>query len=131
MPTAWRIVVQKHTDTAFSGEGAAKFGGRWNSKGVPVVYTSATQSLAALEILVHLVPSPPLIYRVLSVEFDDQLMEKVPLHKLPSDWQDDPVTSGTRAIGDKWAKSGKSAILEVPSVLIPSENNYLLNPEHP
>jgi len=71
------------------------------------------------------------IYRAIGVEFDEQLIEKIPLHKLPPDWQDDPVTSGTRAIGDKWARSGRSAILEVPSVLIPSESNFLLNPEHP
>jgi len=64
MPEAWRIVKAKHAATAFSGEGAAKTGGRWNSRGVPVVYASSTKSLAALETLVHLNPPMPFKYVV-------------------------------------------------------------------
>ncbi|MDB6015650.1 MAG: hypothetical protein JWR19_139, partial [Pedosphaera sp.] len=62
MPTAWRIVRAKLAPTAFSGEGAALFGGRWNSRGVRLVYTSSTKSLAALETLLHLNPPIPLKY---------------------------------------------------------------------
>ncbi len=62
MPEAWRIVKEKHAASAFSGEGAAKTGGRWNSRGVPVVYASATKALAALETLVHLNPPVPFQY---------------------------------------------------------------------
>jgi len=65
MPEAWRILKEKHAATAFSGEGAAKTGGRWNSRGVPVIYTSSTQSLATLESLVHL--NPPVIFNMLTV----------------------------------------------------------------
>lgn len=66
MPEAWRIVKEKHAASAFSGEGAAKTGGRWNSRGVPVVYASATKALAALETLVHLNPPVPFQYKSFS-----------------------------------------------------------------
>jgi RES domain-containing protein len=79
MPEAWRIVKEKHVGAAFSGEGAAKTGGRWNSRGVPVVYTSSTKSLAALETLVHL--NPPVLFKYVAfrLEFDDALVEQVSL----------------------------------------------------
>src|SRR5258705_349554 len=74
MPEAWRIVKAKHAATAFSGEGAARTGGRWNSRGVPVVYTSSTKSLAALESLVHLNPPVLFKYVAIRIQFDDALI---------------------------------------------------------
>ena len=75
MREAWRIIKAKHLPTAFSGEGAAKTGGRWNSRGVAVVYTSATRSLAALETLVHLNPPVYFSYRIIRcIEFADELV---------------------------------------------------------
>ncbi len=87
MPEAWRIVKEKHAGTAFSGEGAAKTGGRWNSRGVAVVYTSSTKALAALETLVHL--NPPMVFKyvVIRIEFEDALVEHAPLKKLSKDWR--------------------------------------------
>ena len=126
---AWRIVKAKHAATAFSGEGARLYGGRWNSPGVSLVYTSGTKALAALESLVHL--NPPVIfkYAAIPIEFDAALVEKVTA--LPADWNDMPAPPSTRAIGDLWAKQARSAVLELPSVIIPGESNYLLNPAHP
>jgi RES domain-containing protein len=129
MKQAWRIVKEKHAATAFSGEGARLYGGRWNSVGTSVIYTSGSQALAALESLVHL--NPPVIFRYVSIpiQFDDSLLEKVTT--LPADLTEEPPPPATRNIGDLWVKAARSAVLELPSVIIPGEPNYLLNPAHP
>jgi RES domain-containing protein len=131
MPEAWRIVKAKHAATAFSGNGAAKTGGRWNSRGVPVVYASSTKSLAALETLVHLNPPVPFNYVAFRLQFDDTLIENVPLNRLPADWRVEPPPPSTKAIGDAWLWEVRSAVLALPSVIVPGELNYLLNPAHP
>lgn len=130
MREAWRIVKEKYADTAFSGEGASRTGGRWNSRGIWVVYTSGAKSLAALETLVHL--NPPVLFRyvTLRIRFDDALVEKFVPAKLPADWREEPPPPSTKAIGDLWVKQARSAVLELPSVIIPGEPNYLLNPSH-
>ena len=123
------MVKEKHAATAFLGEGAWLYGGRWNSAGTRVVYTSGSQALAALESLVHL--NPPVIFKYLAIpiEFDDALVEKVAA--LPADWTEEPPPPATKAIGDLWVKEARSAVLELPSVIILGEPNYLLNPAHP
>src|ERR1019366_2203540 len=131
MPEAWRIVKEKHAASAFSGEGAAKTGGRWNSRGVPVVYASATKALAALETLVHLNPLVPFKYVVFRLQFDEALIEKVPLNRLTAGWGVEPPPPSTKAVGDDWVRDKRSAVLALPSVIIPGELNYLLNPAHP
>ena len=131
MPEAWRIVKAKHAATAFSGDGAAKTGGRWNSRGVPVVYASSTKSLAALETLVHLNPPVPFNYVAFRLQFDDTLIENIPLNRLPADWRVEPPPPSTKAIGDAWLREVRSAVLAMPSVIVPGELNYLLNPAHP
>jgi RES domain-containing protein len=127
---AWRIVKAKHAATAFDGEGARLFGGRWNSPGTRMIYTSATLSLAALESLVHL--SPPVLFKYVAipVEFDESLIETLPASALPADWTEEPPSPSTKSIGDRWVKEARSAVLEVPSVIINAEPNYLLNLEH-
>lgn len=130
--TAWRIIKKKHKASAFSGEGARRYGGRWNSKGVAVVYTSASPSLAALEMLVHLQAQEILrAYLLASISFDKSLVEDLPASKLPGNWRKDPAPAALQAIGDRWVAQASAAILRVPSVLIDSEWNYLLNPNHP
>lgn len=131
MPEAWRIVKAKHAATAFSGKGAADNGGRWNSRGVPVVYTSCTKALAALESLVHLNPPVMFKYAAIRLEFDEALVQQFSLKKLPPDWQTEPPPPSTKAIGDVWVRESRSAVLALPSVIIPGELNYLLNPAHP
>ncbi len=130
MVEAWRIVKAKHAATAFSGEGAARTGGRWNSRGVPIVYTSATISLAALETLVHLNPPPHFKYAVIRIEFEDALVQSVSLAGLPADWRVEPPPRSSKAVGDAWVRAGHTGILAVPSAIIPNEINYLLNPMH-
>ncbi len=128
---AWRIIKEKHAATAFSGEGAAKTGGRWNSRGVPVVYTSSTKSLAALESLVHLNPPVLFKYVAIRIKFDEALLEIMPAKILPADWREEPPPPSSKALGDAWVWEARSAVLALPSVLISGEPNYLLNPAHP
>ncbi len=130
MTTAWRIVKEKHASTAFDGEGAWLFGGRWNSRGTRVVYASSTKALATLESLVHLNPPVTFRYVVIPISFDHALVEKAPLSVLPTNWTEEPPPPSTKKIGDDWAKENRSAVLELPSVIIQSEPNYLLNPAH-
>jgi len=130
MAEAWRIVKNKHAATAFTGEGAAKAGGRWNSRGVRVVYTSCTKSLATLENLVHLNPPVTFDYVAIPVEFEDALVEVFPVGDLPTDWRAEPPPPSAQAIGDAFVKAARSAVLALPSV-ITGETNYLLNPTHP
>ena len=130
MPEAWRIVKEKHAATAFTGEGAAKVGGRWNSRGVAVVYTSGTKALAALENLVHL--NPPVLFKYVGIriEFEESLVTRVALTDLPADWRVEPPPASTKQFGDAWVRTGGSAILALPSVIISGEPNFLLNPAH-
>lgn len=132
MPTAWRIVKTKRAATAFDGEGARRAGGRWNSVGTPMVYTSATIALASLEILVHLEDSSVLPhYSVLPVEFDAAQVIELNSAKLPPNWRDAVAPAVLQQISDAWVSAQNSVILRVPSVIVPSENNYLINPRHP
>lgn len=130
--TLWRIIRSRFALSAFDGKAASRAGGRWNSPGVPMIYTAQTQALAALEMLVHLEPDDLLdAYVVFPVVADGALIEAVLLSTLPNNWRSDRVPEELQAIGDRWIESRKSAVLQVPSVLIPSECNYLVNPAHP
>lgn len=130
---AWRIVKTRHLRDAFSGEGARRFGGRWTSPGVRVVYAAGSQALAALEMLVHL-DSPALLrkaYSLVPVEFDERLVLVPKRDDLPRGWNRTPAPEPVRAFGDAWVAAGKSPVLQVPSALVADEPNYLLNPAHP
>ena len=129
--TAWRITKRKHARNAFSGEGAREFGGRWNNLGTAIVYTAQSQSLAALEMLVHLDSSDLLErYVLIPVDFDQSMIRLVEFSTLPKNWRADPPPAQLRSIGDDWILGGNSAVLQVPSVLVPGESNFLLNPGH-
>ncbi len=129
--SAWRIVKRKLAREAFDGEGARLYGGRWNSPGVSVVYMAESQSLAALELLVHLENSDVLAeYVVIEARFADSLITRVPRTKLPDDWRANPPPASARSIGDAWVAAEPSPVLELPSAIIPAENIFLLNPQH-
>ena len=130
MPSGWRI--DRPRRDAFSGEGAKRFGGRWNSPGVAMVYLSEHQSLAALEIFVHLQPLVPHDkYLAYFVEWDAALMEELPAKKLSSDWRTSPPGPVTMQIGDRWVREGRAVVLALPRAVLPAERNFLLNPAHP
>jgi RES domain-containing protein len=127
----WRVVKGKHARTAFSGEGARIYEGRWNSAGVPMVYCSENLALAVLEILVH---TQPVVmrdkWRAFRVSWSEGIMTALELKKLPKGWNAEPPSATSKVIGDEWVKSGRSAVLALPSVIIPLELNFLLNPRH-
>jgi RES domain-containing protein len=131
MLTAWRLVKEKHASSAFSGEGAARFGGRWNSRGIRAVYTSSSRSLAALEVLVHLNPPVSFRFKLLPAKFPQSLVERMTVEDLPDDWRSEPPPPSIQTIGDEWVRSQRSSILAIPSTLVQEELNYLINPLHP
>ena len=117
-------------DQAFSGEGARLFGGRWNSIGTPVVYTSESIALATLELCVHIDKEVNLKeYRVFPVTFSVDMVKTV--DSLPEGWNHDLILPAPMKIGDDWASENSFPVLKVPSVIVPSEYNYILNPQHP
>jgi RES domain-containing protein len=130
--TGWRIVPADKAATAFDGEGARLYGGRWNPAGVPMVYGSEHQSLAALEVRVHIDKTGmQKLYKCFAFHFAEDLMEFFRAAALPKDWMQEPPPPSLQNHGGGWAKSATSVILAVPSVIIPGENNYLINPRHP
>lgn len=132
MPRVWRIVKHQHTENAFDGEGARRTGGRWNGKGVGMVYTAESASLALLEILVHVGTASLLpAYSLATAEVDEKLVERLAVHELPAAWRSSPPPAALQLLGDAWVASGRSAVLAVPSVIVPWETIYLLNPTHP
>jgi len=128
---AWRFLKAKYQNKAFAGEGAQKFPGRWNTASTPMVYTSSAVSLAILELLAYiedasLLPS----YLLFRADFSDNLIETLQDADLPSDWRAFPAPDSTKTIGDRWFHQGHSAVLCVPSAVVPLERNYLINPVH-
>lgn len=118
---------------AFDGEGARLHGGRWNTPGTPVVYTSESQALAILELFVHLEPEDApadLVVRAADLP-DDLAVEEVALAGLPRSWRDYPAPEVLARRGSEWVRRGRSAALRVPSVVVREECNVLLNPGHP
>ena len=132
MPIIWRIVPAHRTATAFDGEGARLFGGRWNSPGTRIVYCSESRALAALEMLVHLTHGTiRQRLRLMGTEIDESHIEVLPARNLPPQWRSPIIRATNKKLGDEWVRSGRSAVLRIPSAIIPEENNYLLNPAHP
>ena len=127
----WRLCRRKNA--AFDGEGARLAGGRWNRRGTAVVYTSATLSLAALEYFVNLPASAaPADLVMIQAEVSDELaVSSVAPGGLPRGWRSYPAPEALAEIGSRWIEEGKTAILAVPSAVVPQEWNYLLNPSHP
>ena len=127
--TSYRIVKEQHSKTAFDGEGARLYGGRWNNKGTPMVYTSESLALCSLEIFVHLLSYDLLKdYVYFKVTFDSKMVIDA---KLTRGWDAIPVSKVSKNIGDQWVKENQKPVLKVPSVIIPDGNNYLLNMNHP
>jgi RES domain-containing protein len=131
MLTVWRLTTARFAKSAFSGEGARLYGGRWNRKGIPLVYASESQSLAMLEMLVQ---DEPLRARYVMIDAripKGVTIDRIKVDDLPSDWRDVAARGKLQVIGTKWATQRSAAVLAVPSVVVPAETNYLLNPLHP
>ncbi|HEX8678744.1 MAG TPA: RES family NAD+ phosphorylase [Chthoniobacterales bacterium] len=132
MAAGWRLQDARHAAHAFSGEGARRSRGRWNSRGTAMVYLSQHQSLTVLEVFVRrrpFLPGPGFV--LIGASWDEKLMKALSPSELPADWRSLPQGLATAAIGDAWAKEARSAVLAVPSAIVPAETNYLINPAHP
>jgi RES domain-containing protein len=115
-----------------SGRGAETAGGRWNSKGTVMVYTGMSRALCTTEIAVHTpLGNIPSDYNLISIEFpDNSSILKLENPKLPKDWKSFPHPNSTQLLGDKFVADAKFLIMQVPSVIVQGEYNYLLNPNH-
>jgi len=128
----WRICRARFANEAFSGHGARRFGGRWNSAGVPMVYSSSSLALAAIELFVHLEPNQQpddLVAIAATLPEGEPALRLEPTRLPPAWWTDD--FEPLRAIGDKWVREKSSLAIEVPSAALRMEWNVLLNPTHP
>jgi RES domain-containing protein len=132
----WRIAQETRNYRAddLSGLGAAKTGGRWNSIGKPVVYTSRSVALAYLETLAHIGRQIPRNRFLVRVVVSDKVWDQALWAKekdLPKTWRAEPAGMGSILFGDKWLVGAKSALLCLPSVIVPEDTNVLINPDHP
>lgn len=126
----YRIVKPAYAATALSGEGARLFGGRWNPPGHRCVYAAGSRALAVLEMLVHLTPaSRGIEFRLLELDFPDELV--APRLRTRSGWNEHPPGRASQEAGLEWLKAARHIALPVPSVVIPEEDNLLLNPAAP
>ena len=132
-PSAWRVDNLKWIAISFNGAGAAAEGGRWNSAGVRVVYCSRHLAMAAQEKYIHLPKPVPAVMKFVKfrIDFGAVAIERLSAGALPAGWQAEPPAGDSQRIGDEWVAAARTAILAVPSALIPEEENYLLNPAHP
>jgi len=129
----WRLCRRPFAHNPLDGEGARRFGGRWNSAGIPAVYTSEHISLAALEMLVHIDPDlAPDDWVLIEIELPATApVRTLSADALPPNWRSYPAPAALQALGDAWLRSADDAALKVPSVIVPEDSNLLLNPCHP
>ena len=125
----WRI--SNYAD--LRGAGGLKASGRWHHRGIPVIYLAESAALAMLEVLVHFefaADEVPDGYQLLEIEYAQRKgVSRLKTDVLTENWREQ--LDYTRAIGDEWLAAGASALLRVPSVLVPNSYNYLFNPRHP
>jgi RES domain-containing protein len=128
----WRICRRRYSAEAATGEGARLVGGRWNSRGVRVVYASTSLALAAIETFVNLEPNlrPNDLVSIEGEIPDDVEIARLDPTALPADWSETRDES-LRRFGDEWIRAGQTAAMLVPSAAIRGEWNILLNPSHP
>lgn len=127
----YRIVMSAYTRD-LSGAGPRLYGGRWNPKGVSVIYTSESRALAVLEFYVHLSRSVILPgLSIVSIEIPGSVSRKeIAMSDLPKNWRTYPAPPELAAIGAEWVRSRESLLLHVPSAIMPPERNILINPVH-
>lgn len=114
-----------------SGRGAELSGGRWNSKGVAMIYTGESRALCTTEIAVHTpLGNIPTDYEIISIEIPDAMISEFDISALPDNWRSFPHQNSTQEIGNKFISDNISLVLKVPSAVVPGDFNYLINPHH-
>jgi RES domain-containing protein len=128
----YRILRRPYARRPIDGEGSYLFGGRWSSVGTRLAHTAAHQSLAIIEYFVHLDPvDAPHDLVMATMEIPDEVSRvRLPAKRLPANWRAVPAPPGTAALGDRFVREGRKAILIVPSAVVPAETNWLINPRH-
>lgn len=134
--TVWRIATDTPTYHAdnLSGAGAKATGGRWNETGVSIVYASETRALACLEMMIHLnAGGLPFNRYLVEITIPDDIWADARIESscsLDVGWDAEPAGQVSIQLGTTWARSGNSALLLVPSVIVPEETNILINSVH-
>lgn len=126
----WRITDERYADDPLSGEGARRYGGRFNSRGSAIVYTSSTLSLAVLEVVVQ----RGIVERLDSLVYCSARIPEGtlgPRPDLPEDWNARPPRAASQHVGDRFVRGKSHLAMPVPSVVLPPEDNILINPAHP
>jgi len=114
-----------------TGLGPKTYGGRWNFKGIPAIYTSETRALAALEFLVHVKTRMADNLKIATISVPDSIVPlEFRIETFPKGWRDHPPPVKLAEMGTDWLKSLKSLLLRVPSAVIPNEFNLIINPMH-
>ncbi len=115
-----------------TGKGAELYGGRWNSKGVAMLYTSQSRALAFAEVAIHIpVGIVPKDYFLISINTSDTAsILKLAEKDMPADWRSNPHSNSTQNIGDQFIVESKYLIFQVPSAIVPGDFNFLINPNH-
>lgn len=127
----YRLSRSKYAES-LDGRGAELAGGRWNSKGIPVVYTAEHISLCMAEVAVHLpLGILPADYNLVTLEIPDEEIHTLEKDVLPEGWRTIFTIDQTRTIGDSFFTERSKMVLKVPSVVVQGEFNYLINPLHP
>ena len=116
-----------------SGRGAELAGGRWNSKGTAMLYTSDTIALCTVEVAVHMpLGIVPFDYQLIKIEIPDTIeITELDASILPNDWKSFPHGNATQQIGDDFIVAQNELVLKVPSAAVQGTFNYLVNPRHP
>ncbi|MGI4733513.1 MAG: type II toxin-antitoxin system Prs ADP-ribosylating toxin ParT [Janthinobacterium lividum] len=133
----WRIAIDARTYAAedLTGAGAKLSGGRWNDVGVAMIYAASSRALACLETIVHLnAAGLPFNRYLVEIEIADDLLaaaETADAASLSVGWDAEPAGHVSVRFGSDWANDRRSALLLVPSVVVPEEQNLLVNPAHP
>lgn len=127
----FRLSRSKYAN-ALNGRGASKFGNRWNSKGVEVIYTAESRALAMAEVVVHLnLATLPSDFMMLVIEIPDEIeIQELNLKNLSKNWNTYLHYSETQKIGDHFIASLEACVLKVPSAVVKGDFNYLINPHH-
>lgn len=129
---AYRIAKTRYIND-LSGSGARIYGGRWNYKGVSMIYTSESRALATVEYLVHLPLSivPTFLSMAILLIPDHIIPIEIAISDLPNNWRDYPAPFRLAEIGTNWITQTDSLLLRVPSAVVEQEFNILINPMHP
>lgn len=129
----YRLTKKIYASSPFDPIGAKTYGGRWNSKGTEALYFSESESLCCLEVFVHVHNDPGLakLYDLYQIDLPDSMILTLKLADLPPTWQRIPCDRRTQLIGDEFIATSAAAALQIPSVISPRDNNYLINPNYP